>query len=58
MIKSKISPSKVGPSQLLMSKACLLRASFPPWDTVAGQLNDWEFFHTQGFNLGEGQVEL
>lgn len=41
-----------------MSQACLLQVSFPPWDAAARQLNDWEFSHTQGFNLDKGQVEL
>lgn len=55
-MKLKMSPSKVGPVQFLMSEACLLPASFPPGDTIAWQHNDWEFFSTQGFNCGKGHV--
>lgn len=58
VIKSKIGQSWVSLSQTVTTPWCLLYASFPPWDTVARQLNDWEFSHTRGFNLGKGQVEL
>lgn len=41
----------------LVELVCLLWSSFLPWDVVARQINDWEFSHTQGFNLGKGQMQ-